>query len=237
MGTTPCPPRYFTPTHEQTLIFFNSSHVRGSDDDDDDGSSWYECIVPAYCNSPPFLGYTPPGVGAYWKLGWTKLAVPLPCDPSLDESVGGGNGGGGDDDDDASSSATAAAAGWWGIANGDVVAGPPAPTSVPTPRSDHPSSISGALWYDANSDGRANAPLVSWTMSDLNASSLEGGAGIVNAPVYLRRCHTHDLVGYTTTSPRSDDGVVRVVDAGYLDVEASWGGGRRRSRRIIMRGG
>ena len=226
MGTTPCPPRYATPTHEQTLIFSKSSHVRGGsstttddDDDDDDGgsSSWYECIVPAYCNSPPFLGYTPPGVGAYWKSGWAKLVVPLPCDPSLDESVGGG---GDDDDGDASSS-------WgWGIANGDVAGGIPAgaaPTSAPTPRSARPSSISGALWYDANSDGRINAPLGSWTVSDLNASSREGGAGLGNAPVSLRRCATHELVGYTTTGPRSDDGVVRVVDAGYLD--EAWGEG------------
>ena len=208
MGT-PCPPRYAEPTHERTLIFSNASHVRT------DGG-WYECVVPAYCNSPPYLGYSPPGEGASsrWESGWTRLASPFPCDPDLDESVGGGDAsvagsdaddGGGDDDDDDDDDAAS------------VPAGGPAPTASPTPRSSRPSSISGALWYDANSDGRASSPLGSVSSSDLAASLLEGGAGVGGVPVWLRRCRTHELVGSTRTRPRPGDGRVRVVGADYLE--------------------
>ncbi len=77
---------------------------------------------------------------------------------------------------------------------------PHGPTAGPTPRSSSPSSISGAIWYDANSDGMMNSLPRAASSSDQDASFLEGGSGVV------RLCGTHELAGATRTGPRSENG-------------------------------
>ncbi|KAL3809220.1 hypothetical protein ACHAXA_005427 [Cyclostephanos tholiformis] len=77
-------------------------------------------------------------------MGWHMLDDPFPCNPSLGTSVGG------DDDDGVVDDVDL-------LPIGEYVPPPrPPPTSSPTPRSQHPSSVSGIVWYDSNGDGRIN---------------------------------------------------------------------------------
>lgn len=229
--TTPCPPYYAPPSHEQTLVFETSSYVRNSHVDDGSshgshsesnnggGDGWYQCVQDAYCNTPSFLGYNPPGVGYRWSEAWTRLDEGYPCNPTLALSTTGVSWGGG--------AGGAADGGDGGEGNVDGAAGAATRTSKPTGRptraADLPSLISGAVWYDANYDGRRNTVANAASGSDREAASKERGAGVANMKVTLRECGSDELLGVTYTFPRSfglgtgSSGEVDVVDSTYID--------------------
>ncbi|KAL7533216.1 hypothetical protein ACHAWF_004388 [Thalassiosira exigua] len=204
----PCPPYYFEPSHAGTLVVSTASYVRHYND-------WYQCLEGAYCNAPAFLGYNPPGEGDRWEDAWVRLDEGYPCNPTLEESGLGQSPAGGEGDGDEGSG---------GVGGGGEGFVPfkrtSKPTNGPTPRSESPSLISGAAWYDANGDGRRNTLANALTTADRAAAAQERGAGMGNLKVTLRKCDTDELLGVTYTFPRSfgsGGGEVEVVDASYLE--------------------
>eukprot|EP00569_Conticribra_weissflogii_P005946 CAMPEP_0171347652 /NCGR_PEP_ID=MMETSP0878-20121228/28557_1 /TAXON_ID=67004 /ORGANISM="Thalassiosira weissflogii, Strain CCMP1336" /LENGTH=175 /DNA_ID=CAMNT_0011851753 /DNA_START=124 /DNA_END=648 /DNA_ORIENTATION=- len=173
MSDTPCPPYYTPPTTEGTLFFSTNDYVRNYND-------WYQCIHPAYCNTPLFLGYNPPGIGENSDEAWLQLEEGFPCNPNLTPSVSNSIGGG-------FSNVNAN-----GVGGGGLIL-TRRPTSSPTTKNELPSLISGKIWYDANGDGRRNTPTNALTVMDFQAGEDERGSGVANMKVYLRYCRTGEL--------------------------------------------
>jgi len=187
-SSVPCPPFYSTPTHQYHPNYAEGSFVRQYND-------WYECLVYAYCNSPTFLGYNPPGEGKQWTLAWTKLDEGFPCNPNLDDGGSTSGSSSSNNNNDNNNKPL--------FDNPFSIVITPPPTPSPTRIKETPSLISGVVWYDANGDGRKNTLQNALTTEDREASSEEHGGGIGNMRVTLRKCETDELVGVTYTFPRT----------------------------------